>query len=159
MDYLQKKVKAAGADDSNAGDRQPLLQAKGHEQTRRAHLSEVAEDYVELIAALIEEDGEARVVSIAKRLGVTQVTVTKTISRLKRDGLVESEPYRSIFLTDAGWKMARFCKQRHETVLEFLKALGVERAVALADAEGIEHHVSQETLDAFRRYLETNRAD
>ena len=60
----------------------------------------------ELIADLIEETGEARVVDLAQRLGVSNATVNNTIQRLQRDGLVTSKPYRSIFLTEEGEAMA-----------------------------------------------------
>ncbi len=126
--------------------------AEVHRQTRKAHGSEIAEDYVEVIAELIADRGEARAVDISRQLGVTHVTVTKTVSRLQRDGLVTTEPYRSIFLTEEGEAMARRCQQRHETVYEFLLAIGVPERVAEIDAEGIEHHVSDETLKVFRSF-------
>lgn len=123
-----------------------------HRRTRRAHASEIAEDYVEAIADLIDSAGEARVVDIARRLGVTHVTVTRTVARLQRDGLVTAKPYRSIFLTDAGRRLAEQARHRHEIVVAFLLSLGVSPAVAHADAEGIEHHVSRETLAAMERF-------
>jgi DtxR family manganese transport transcriptional regulator len=122
-------------------------------QTRREHARELAEDYAEMIAALIAETGEARVSDLARRLGVTHVTVGKTIKRLQRNGLVTSQPYRAIFLTEPGKKLAEQSRTRHEIVLEFLKSLGVPAAVAESDAEGIEHHVSPQTLAAFRKHL------
>jgi DtxR family manganese transport transcriptional regulator len=112
---------------------------------------------VEVIADLIEAGGEARVVDIARRLGVTPVTVTRTIGRLQRQGLVTSRPYRSIFLTTSGHRMARHSKERHRIVVEFLLALGVSPATAWIDAEGIEHHVSGETLEAFRALSRRSR--
>src|SRR5919199_2640598 len=127
--------------------------AQQFRSTRRAHETETAEDYVELIADLIEAAGEARSVEIAARLGVSGPTVTKTVGRLQRDGLVESRPYRSIFLTAAGWDMARRCRRRHRIVLEFLLSLGVDEETARIDAEGMEHHVSQNTLDAFEHAI------
>ncbi len=127
--------------------------AVGHHRTRSDHKSEIAEDYVELIDDLIEDMGEARAVDLAKHLGVTHVTVTKTIARLKAEGLVTSAPYRSIFLTNSGKKMAEFTRRRHQTVLEFLIALGVPRPDAEADTEGIEHHISPRTLEAMKRHL------
>jgi DtxR family manganese transport transcriptional regulator len=111
------------------------------------------EDYVEAIADLIGEMGEARVVDLAKRLGVTHVTVNRTIARLQKSGYVTSQPYRAIFLTDTGRKLAATCKSRHETVVAFLRSVGVSERVAEMDAEGIEHHVSPETLAAFERLL------
>jgi DtxR family manganese transport transcriptional regulator len=108
---------------------------------------------VELIAILIAETGEARAIDLARRLGVTHVTVGRTIQRLQRDGFVTAQPYRSIFLTDAGRKLADESRRRHEIVFEFLRSLGIPDAVAHSDAEGIEHHVSKETLAAFQRNL------
>ena len=127
-------------------------QAYCHRQTRQAHGTEIAEDYVEVIADLIDAQGEARAVDIARRLGVTHVTVSKTITRLQREGLVSTKPYRSIFLSDAGRRMAAECRNRHEIVLNFLLALGVDEETALTDTEGIEHHVSDQTLQAFKRF-------
>ncbi|KZL09061.1 manganese-binding transcriptional regulator MntR [Pseudovibrio sp. Ad26] len=130
----------------------PCSQAERFESVRRAHQSEMAEDYVELIAELIAERGEARPVEIAEHLGVSQPTVTKNLARLKRDGLVIHAPYRSVFLTDEGKELADICRKRHRIVVNFLKALGINEAIAEHDAEGIEHHVSEETLAAFEAF-------
>ncbi len=138
-----------------ADDRDP--EAKRHaerfQRVREAHQTEVAEDYVELIAQLIEKTGEARVVELADWLGVTNATVNNTIQRLQRDGLVTSKPYRSIFLTDKGRGLAEASRRRHEIVRDFLLALGVDAETAETDSEGIEHHVSDATVQAFRRFL------
>jgi DtxR family transcriptional regulator, manganese transport regulator len=113
------------------------------------------DDYLELIADLIAETGEARTVDIAARLGVAQPTVTKVVARLKREGLVVSEPYRAIYLTDSGKALAAQAKYRHQIIVSFLSALGVDSTTAERDAEGIEHHVSAATLEAFVRFLGT----
>jgi DtxR family transcriptional regulator, manganese transport regulator len=125
-------------------------------QTRAAHRSETAEDYVELIADLIDARGEARGADIAVRLGITQATVASTVSRLQRDGLIEHRPYRSIFLTEAGRELAEMARRRHRLVVAFLRALGLSEETAEQDAEGIEHHASEETLKAFARFIEAN---
>jgi DtxR family manganese transport transcriptional regulator len=140
----------------SGGPAAPDQRAENFRQTRRARRSEIAEDYVELIAELIDAGGEARAVDIARRLGVSHATVIKTIGRLQRDGLVVTKPYRAVFLTDEGRRLALWSRQRHEIVLKFLLAIGVSQEIAHADAEGIEHHVSPETLAAFERLL---RAD
>ncbi len=131
-------------------------QAEYLSQTRREHAQEIAEDYAEAIADLITETGEARVVDLAQRLGVTHVTVSRTIDRLQKNGLVTSQPYRAIFLTERGRELAVACKSRHETIVAFLLSLGVSQRVAEMDAEGIEHHVSPETLLAFKKALRTD---
>ncbi len=129
-------------------------QARTFGQVRDAHTRELTEDYVELIADLIDGRGEARAADLAARFGVTAATVNNTVKRLERDGYVTSRPYRSIFLTDAGRALAEECRARHQLVRDFLVALGVSRQIAERDAEGIEHHVSDETLEAFRRFMD-----
>ncbi len=128
--------------------------AVARRRTREEHSQETAQDYVELIAQLIAETGEARAIDLAARLGVTHVTVGRTVQRLQRDGFVTAQPYRAIFLTDAGRRLARESRRRHDLVAEFLRSLGIPEKVVQSDAEGIEHHVSPETLAAFRRHLE-----
>jgi DtxR family manganese transport transcriptional regulator len=123
------------------------------QRTREDHSRERAEDYVEMIDTLIRETGEARAVDLAQRLGVSHVTVSKMVQRLQREGLVNAQRYRSIFLTDTGAQIAAASRARHELVVEFLGALGVASDIANVDAEGIEHHVSDETLAAMRRFL------
>ena len=131
--------------------------AQRFERIRRAHQSEVMEDYVEMIATLINETGEARAVDLAARFGVTAPTVNATVQRLVREGLVVSQPYRSIFLTDEGWALAQYCAGRHAIVRDFLVSIGVDAETAEADAEGLEHHVSEQTLNAFKAMIEKKR--
>lgn len=138
--------------DSSVQDR-PTPHEIALRRTRKENAEETAQDYVEMIAELISATGEARVTDLARRLGVTHVTVNRTIQRLRRNGLVNALPYRSIFLTDAGRKLSEESRRRHEIVRSFLRSLGVPDAIAHADAEGMEHHVSEETLAAFSRYL------
>jgi DtxR family manganese transport transcriptional regulator len=129
------------------------VHSAGFRQTREARRSALVEDYVELIADLIEDGNEARQVDIAARLGVAQPTVAKMLTRLCADGLVSRKPYRGVFLTDAGRKVAEESRIRHQTVEAFLRSLGVSAETARIDAEGIEHHVSAETLEAFRKAM------
>lgn len=136
---------------------QPLpdaeIHAEGFRHTREARRRALVEDYIELIADLIEDGQEARQVDIAARLGVSQPTVAKTLARLTEDGLVFRKPYRGVFLTEAGRKVANQSRARHQTVEAFLRSIGVSAETARIDAEGIEHHVSEETLAAFRDAL------
>ena len=122
-------------------------------QTRSNRRTELLEDYVELIADLIDHDGEARQVDIAQRLGVAQPTVAKMLKRLAAEGLIQQRRYRGVFLTEEGKELARVSRERHQVVELFLCALGISPETARIDAEGIEHHVSAETLEAFRAFL------
>ena len=130
-----------------------LPPAASFHRSRRDRAGEIAQDYVETIADLSAAVGEARVTDLARRLGVTHVTVNRTLARLQAAGYVNTKPYRAIFLTAAGRKLAAESKQRHETVVAFLLSLGVPKKIAELDAEGIEHHVSPETLAALERTL------
>ncbi|SEM08741.1 manganese-binding transcriptional regulator MntR [Halomonas caseinilytica] len=128
-----------------------------HEYFRRVrqdHQTELVEDYVEEIAHLHARHGEARASDLAECFGVSAAAVSKVITRLKRDGLVIARPYRGIFLTPLGDDMARRVAKRHAVVLEVLRKLGVPEEIARADSEGIEHHCSEATVEAMRRYLD-----
>lgn len=96
-------------------------------------------------------------IQIARRKGVSHVTVTKIISRLQREGLVKRLPHKPIVLTKNGRLLAARAQRRHIIVLQFLIAPGVPPLTAAIDAEGIEHHVSDETLAVFSKHLRLYR--
>ncbi len=129
-------------------DHRPTTAA--HKRTRRDHAAETAEDYVEAVADIGERDGACRVRDLAERFGVSHVTVVRIVKRLEGEGYLATEPYRPIELTPKGKRLARDCRERHEVVYRFLLAIGVDERVAAIDSEGIEHHVSRQTLDCFR---------
>ncbi len=151
-----ERIKSATAA-TRSNDPAPLpreaMQASRFSAARQARSTERAEDYVELIADLLESSGAARTVDIARRLGVSHATVVKALARLKREDLVTSKPYRGVFLTETGRALAERVRARHRLVVELLLAVGVPLNDAEADAEGIEHHVSENTLAAFSRFL------
>ncbi len=135
--------------------------AEAFKRTRAAHRDETAEDYVEAIAQVIDQQGECRNKDLAQMFGVSHVTVVRIIKRLSECGLVVAESRRPLLLTRAGEAMARESRRRHEVVLGFLRAIGVGKRQAEIDAEGIEHHVSDQTIRALRRVigrLEKDRA-
>jgi len=130
-------------------------QARRFGKTRSAQSTALLEDYVELIADLLATVGEARPTDIARRLGVSHATAVKTISRLKRAGLGTARPYRGVFLSEKGRELADRVRVRHRLVVDLLRALGVPAEAAEADAEGIEHYVSETTLKAFAHFLKS----
>jgi len=149
---------AGSGDDGPNGMPAPESQARRHARVRAAHETELIEDYVELIDDLQRRVGEARAADLARRMGVSHATVHNMLRRLGELGLVTKEPYRSVFLTEEGGRVARESRRRHDIVLAFLRAAGVAEATAQQDAEGIEHHVSDETLAILDR-LATRLAD
>jgi len=130
-----------------------LTQARRFGKARSAQSTALLEDYVELIADLLANVGEARPTDIARRLGVSHATAIKTVSRLKRAALATARPYRGVFLTEKGHALAERVRVRHRLVVDLLRAVGVPIESAEADAEGIEHYVSDVTLQAFSRFL------
>ncbi len=138
---------------TDAGMPEEPTQALRFGKARTARSATLLQDYVELIADLLAAHGEARVTEVAKRLGVTHPTALKCIARLKREGLVTARPYRGIFLTEAGQTLAESVRTRHRLMVALLLAVGVPAEAAEADAEGMEHHASEATLEAFRRFI------
>ena len=130
-----------------------------HARTRNDHASETAEDYVEAIAEFVKAQGLCRVSHLAAHFEVSHVTVVRIIARLEGEGLVTTAPRMPIELTRAGLALAERCRERHEVVYRFLIALGVSPAVARVDSEGIEHHVSAETLDRLRAFADQEGQD
>jgi len=133
----------------------PTEAAQAHRfgKARSAQSTALLEDYVELISDLLASAGEARPTDVARRLGVSHATAIKTIARLKREGFATSKPYRGVFLTSDGEALAEQVRKRHRLVVDLLVAVGVPADSAEADAEGIEHHVSDVALSAFRAFL------
>lgn len=125
-----------------------------HERVRQDHHSEIAEDYVEAIRQQIAAQGTCRAVDLVNKFSVTHATVNNTLARLERDGLVKTEPYRPVQLTARGKRLADASMKRHEIVESFLRRIGVSWQTALIDSEGMEHHVSPETLAAMKRVLD-----
>jgi len=128
-------------------------QARRFGKARTAQSTALLEDYAELIADLLASAGEARPTDIARCLGVSHATAIKAIGRLKREGLATARPYRGVFLTETGQALAARVRTRHRLVVDLLIAVGVPEEAAELDAEGIEHHVSPSTLEAFEAYL------
>jgi DtxR family manganese transport transcriptional regulator len=143
-----RKSAAPRRDIADAGDA-----CLRHSHVRLQRSAALVEDYVELIADLQHELGEARATDIARRLGVSHPTAIKNVQRLKREGLVTARPYRGVFLTPAGQELAGRVRNRHRTVVALLVAVGVPIETAESDAEGIEHYVSEPTLAAFGAFL------
>ena len=106
------------------------------------------EDYLERIHELIEEKGYARSVDIARALEISQSSVTSMVQKLAKEGLLNYEKYRGLTLTEKGLSVARSIQERHQILKRFLSQLGVPAAIQERDIEGIEHHLSDETVKA-----------
>jgi len=122
-------------------------------------LTQSVEDYLERIHELIEEKGYARVSDIAAALGLSRPSVSVMVQRLDRLGLLDYEKYRGLRLTDAGRDAARRIRRRHATLTEFFTLLEIDPDTIDRDVEGIEHHISSETLRRIERLVAHWQAD
>ena len=111
--------------------------------------SQSAEDYLERIHELIESKGTAHVADIAQSLGVGKPSVTSMVQKLADEGYLNYEKYRSLTLTDSGRSIAKRIRDRHKVLAEFFTLLDLDDKTQARDIEGIEHHLSSETLDTF----------
>ncbi len=129
----------------------------------RRKVSTSEEDYLEAIHELIEQHGLATTGKVAQSLGVHPSTVTRMLSKLDQQGLAHYVPYSNVTLTKAGEAIGRRIQQRHRVLDEFLQLLGIaDPNIRNQDIEGLEHHLSQQTLEAIAdlaQYLKENRRD
>jgi Mn-dependent DtxR family transcriptional regulator len=121
--------------------------------------STAVQDYLEQIHQLIEVKGYARAVDIAAGLSVSQASVSAMIQRMDAEGFVIYEKYSGIILTDKGREIARHIIERHEVLTRLLRRFGIDEETIYRDVEGMEHHISSQTLDVLTlitEELETN---
>ena len=111
--------------------------------------SQSAEDYLERILELVQETGQARVVDIANSLNIRQASVTNMVKKLFETGFVEHEKYkRGLVLTMEGREVAERIQRRHATLSRFFSLLELDGETQRRDIEGIEHHLSRDTVSA-----------
>lgn len=121
--------------------------------------SVAVEDYLEKIHELIDDKGYARVADIAESFGIAQPSVSNMARRLDEKGLIKHEKYRGMTLTEEGEKVAQRIRKRHGILAEFLDLLGIDGDTAYRDVEGMEHHISAQTLRGIEQIIEELRND
>ncbi|MCS5641768.1 MAG: transcriptional regulator MntR [Dehalococcoidia bacterium] len=109
--------------------------------------SQSAEDYLERIHELIESKGTAHVADIAQSLGVGQPSVTSMVQKLADEGYLHYEKYRALTLTEAGRSVAERIHDRHNVLADFFTLFDLDDETQARDIEGIEHHLSVDTLN------------
>lgn len=134
-------------------DKKKSGRAAHFKEARTNRLFEIAEDYTELIADIIDCQGHVKICDIAREMGISHVSVIRTIKRLVRDGYLAKETARCIELTQKGREMAIFSKKKHLILTEFLLKLGIPEHIVATDVEGIEHYISSTTLEAIAAHM------
>ncbi len=126
---------------------------KRKEPTAHVH-SPAMEDYLEQIHNLIEAKGYARVVDIAQNLSISQASVTNMIQKLDAEGYLVYERYRGVVLTEAGRVIGQEIARRHEVLTRLLSSFGLDADTVHHDVEGMEHHISRQTLEVLTLLME-----
>ena len=126
---------------------------KAAHQLERTHSSTRKEDYLEIIAELVELKGYATTLDISRYMNVSAPSVTKMLQRLDENGFLEYEKYHGINLTSKGKEIAEGIRQKHGILLEFFEILGVGFDTANQDTEGIEHHLNPKTIKQLRKFI------
>jgi|SRR5699024_2442139 len=117
------------------------------------------EDYIEQIYILTDKKGYARVSDIAEIFEVHPSAVTKMIQKLDKSNFVHYERYRGFVLTDKGKKMGEKLVFRHDLLEEFLEIIGVDPDLIYEDVEGIEHHLSWDSIDKIHKLVNYFKED
>ena len=138
------------------------MNSKRLDSIRAAHKSEKLEtstrmeDYLEVIAELVDLKGYATTLDISRYMNVSPPSVTKMLKKLDKNGYLYYEKYHGISLTPTGEQLAESIRQKHGTLLDFFEILGIGRDIANQDAEGIEHHLNSKTTRKFVTFLKSN---
>ena len=111
------------------------------------------EDYLEVIAELVELKGYATALDISRFMNVSPPSVTKMLQKLDEKKYLEYEKYHGINLTKKGKQVADSIRRRHSTLLEFFEILNIGKEIANQDTEGLEHHLNPKTIRQLKKYI------
>ena len=126
---------------------------KGYALQESNAITSSMEDYLEMIYRIHSGGEVVRVNVLAERLNVKPSSASKMVGNLRKQGLVESEKYGYIELTDAGNKLGEYLVFRHDTLHRFLCYIN-QTSNELEQVEKIEHFINVETVRNIRRLLE-----
>jgi Mn-dependent DtxR family transcriptional regulator len=130
-----------------------------HGVNRNRSTTESGEDYLVCILELMNTKGYARVANVAQSLSVAEPSASAMIKRLATMGYIEREKYRGFILTESGDALARSVEVRRRILSAFLRSLGLPKNVIRQDVHGLEHHLSQETLECLERLVKGKRSE
>jgi len=126
---------------------------KAAHKTRKVTSTTREEDYLEVIAELVELKGYATTLDISRYMSVSPPSVTKMLQKLDEKKYIEYEKYHGINLTGNGKQVADSIRRKHSILLEFLEILNIRKEIANQDTEGLEHHLNPKTIKQLRKYI------
>jgi len=130
-----------------------LESIKAAHKTKKTSSTTSEEDYLEVIAELVELKGYATTLDISRFMDVSPPSVTKMLQKLDEKKYLEYEKYHGINLTDIGRQVADTIRRKHSTLLEFFEILNVGKGIANQDTEGLEHHLNDKTIRQLRKFI------
>ena len=130
-----------------------LESIKAAHKTKKTSSTISEEDYLEVIAELVELKGYATTLDISRFMNVSPPSVTKMLQKLDEKKYLEYEKYHGINLTDIGRQVADTIRRKHSTLLEFFEILNVGKGIANQDTEGLEHHLNDKTIRQLRKFI------
>ena len=130
-----------------------LESIKAGHKTKKISSTVREEDYLEVIAELVELKGYATTLDISRFMNVTPTSVTKMLQKLDEKKYLEYEKYHGINLTTMGKNVADSIRRKHSTLLEFFEILNIGKEIANQDTEGLEHHLSDKTIKQLKKYI------
>ena len=116
-------------------------------------LQESGEMYLETIYLLTEENQNVRSIDVCEHMGFSKPSVSRAVGLLKAGGYISVDKDGYITLTEIGREVAIKMYDRHKLLTDFLVSLGVDKQTATTDACKIEHHISDESFNALKRYI------
>ena len=119
------------------------------------HIQESGEMYLETIHLLLKKNGHVRSIDISEHMGYSKPSVSRAMGLLKTGGYILMEKDGSITLTAEGLTLAEKIYQRHTALTQLLVALGVDEKTAAEDACKLEHAISDESMTAICKFIET----
>jgi len=130
-----------------------LESIKAARKTKKTSSTTSEEDYLEVIAELVELKGYATTLDISRFMNVSPPSVTKMLQKLDEKKYLEYEKYHGINLTDVGKQVADTIRRKHSTLLEFFEILNIGKEIANQDTEGLEHHLNDKTIRRIRKFI------
>ncbi len=118
------------------------------------HLQESGEMYLETIYVLLQKSSAVRSIDVGEYMGFSKPSVSRAMGLLKKAGYVETDESGYLSFTKEGKELAEKIYERHTVLTQFLVKLGVSETVASEDACKMEHHMSDETFDAMKRFIQ-----
>jgi len=130
-----------------------LESIKAAHKTKKTSSTTSEEDYLEVIAELVELKGYATTLDISRFMNVSPPSVTKMLQNLDEKKYLEYEKYHGINLTYIGKQVADTIRRKHSILLEFFEILNVGKGIANQDTEGLEHHLNDKTIRQLRKFI------